>query len=93
MTTRTTNATVTFRNAFHLLAFDAPQPAGTYRLVMDDEEIIGLTFLALRRIATVLQTPAIGSNSARVEHTLIDQADLTDALARDQRLIMGEPSR
>ena len=49
MSVRTTETTVTFKHPFTLPSFDGPQPAGTYRLVMDEEEILGLSFLAFRR--------------------------------------------
>jgi len=40
MSVRTTETTVTFKHPFALPSFDGPQPAGTYRLVMDEEEIL-----------------------------------------------------
>jgi hypothetical protein len=45
MAVRTTETTVTFRHPFTLTSLDGPQPAGTYRLVTDEEEILGLSFL------------------------------------------------
>jgi hypothetical protein len=61
MNIRTTETTITFQQPFMLQAFDCKQPAGTYRLVIDEEEIIGLSFLAYQRTATLLHTPALAS--------------------------------
>jgi hypothetical protein len=59
MADRTTETTVTFKHPFSLTSLDSRQPAGTYRLVMDEEEILGLSFLAFRRTATMLHIPAL----------------------------------
>ena len=58
MSTRTTETTVTFRRSFTLLSLDGAQPAGTYRLVTEEEQIPGLSFTAFRRTATLLHLPA-----------------------------------
>jgi hypothetical protein len=58
MSERTTETTVTFKHPFMLGSFDSIQPAGTYRLVIDEEEILGLSFAAYRRTSTVLHVPA-----------------------------------
>jgi hypothetical protein len=42
---RTIETMVTFRHPFGLAAMEATQPAGTYRLVTEDEEIPGLSSL------------------------------------------------
>ena len=39
MSTRTTETTVTFRRSFTLLALEGAQPAGTYRLVTEEEQV------------------------------------------------------
>lgn len=86
MTIRITETTVSFRHPFMLAPFDRPQPAGTYRLVIDEEEIQGLSFLAYRRTATMLHTPAI-SSAVTGSHQVfrIDQAELATALESDAR--------
>ena len=40
MPMRTTETTVTFKHPFILPEFEGPQPAGAYRLVTDEEEIL-----------------------------------------------------
>ena len=85
MSDRTTETSVTFRNAFKLTSFDTEQPAGTYRLVMDEEEVLGLSFLAYRRTATMLHTPSI---AAAGTHRVfpVDPAELASALEADARV-------
>ena len=59
MNTRTSESLVTFHRAFTLRGVDSPQPPGTYRVVVDEAEIHGLSFLAFQRTATMLHTPAV----------------------------------
>jgi hypothetical protein len=86
MAIRTKETTVTFSHPFQLSAFDHLMPAGTYRLVTDEEEILGLSFLAYQRTATTLHTPSISTSQAFSESVSISQADLDAALVRDAQL-------
>jgi hypothetical protein len=83
MNIRTTETTVTFQHPFFLWAFDGKQPAGTYRLVIDDEEIIGLSFLAFQRVATTLYTPALAAAGGKRQVFSIDPAELETACRAD----------
>jgi hypothetical protein len=83
MTVRTTETRVTFQNSFMLRTFEARQPPGTYRLVTDDEEIFGISFLAYRRTATMLHTPAISVQSTRRQVIEVDPEELAAALEAD----------
>lgn len=89
MAVRTTETTVTFRRPFTLAPVECPQPAGTYRLVTDDEEILGLSFLAFRRTATMLHVPAISPATSifvRPNQVFsVDTAELAAALEADAR--------
>jgi hypothetical protein len=85
MTVRTRESTVTFRHPFTLSAFDRPQPPGTYRLVTDEEEILGLSFLAYRQTAAMLHTPAISVPGSLHQVFVIDFEELTRALDEDAR--------
>ena len=83
MAVRTTETTVTFKRPFTLPSVDSPQPGGTYRLVMDEEEILGLSFLAFRRTATILHIPAI-SISARPNQVFpVSSMELAAAMEAD----------
>ena len=79
MTVRTTESTVTFAHPFVLASHDAPLPAGTYRLTTDEEEIIGLSFLAFRRTATLLHLPAIAATTAARQMVMV-APDVLDAM-------------
>ncbi len=84
MNIRSTESMVTFHRPFRLTAFDGAQPAGTYRLVVDEEEIIGLSFVAYRRTATMLHLPAVADQTPSRQSLLVDHAELSAALEKDQ---------
>jgi hypothetical protein len=84
MFARTRDGTVTFKHPFTLPSVDGLQPAGTYRLVTDEEEILGLSFLAFRRTATMLHTPAISVVGGSEQVFEITPAELEDALVADK---------
>ncbi len=83
MPIRSIETTVTFKRPFTLPDLERPQPAGTYRLVTDEEEISGLSFLAFRRIATMLRLPSLAASGGSEQLISIDAGDLADALKAD----------
>jgi hypothetical protein len=83
MPVRTTETTVTFRRPFTLPEFERPQPAGTYRLVTDEEEISGLSFVAFRRVGTMLRLPSVAMSGRPEQMISIDAKDLAAALTAD----------
>ncbi|MFL1873734.1 hypothetical protein ACIKT0_00650 [Hansschlegelia beijingensis] len=89
MADRTLETTVTFQRPFTLKALDGPQPPGTYRLVVDEAEILGVSILAYHRVATLLQTPALATRSRTVQSHLVDPADLEAALEADKKAVAG----
>lgn len=86
MSTRTTDTTVTFGHPFRLHALEHPLPAGTYKVVIDEEEIPGLSFLAWRRTATMLHTPAVTDQGTTGQVLPVEQAELADVLEKDRHL-------
>lgn len=82
---RSTESVVTFRRPFTLPSVGVPQPAGSYRLVVDEMEIDGLSFMAYRRVATMLHLPAIGTNAARQQVYVIEPHELEAAMMADAR--------
>ena len=82
---RTTETTVTFRHPFMMGGLDGPQPAGTYRLVVEEEDIPDLTFLAYRRTATMLHIPAVGVSSHSEQVFFVSSAELAAALKADEQ--------
>lgn len=85
MAARTLETTVTFAHPFRITALDETLPAGSYRLVSDEEEILGLSFLAFRRTATSLHLPAIADTTADQRVVAVDPAELEVLLAADAR--------
>jgi hypothetical protein len=83
---RTHETTVTFQHPFMLSAFERPQPEGTYRLIVEEVEIPGLSFLAYRRSTTTLCLPALGVVGHTHEMHQVDAAELAQALEADRLL-------
>lgn len=69
---------VTFNHPFRIRGIDRLLSAGDYEVVTDDETIDGLSFAALRRVATMIMVPASGSRLA-MEMISIGSVDLADA--------------
>jgi hypothetical protein len=82
---RTTETTITFRRPFTLSALDKAQPAGTYRVVTEEEEIDGLSFVAFRRTATLLHLPALATASATRQVVTVDPSEWTAIVEADGR--------
>lgn len=76
---------VKFSHPFRLTALDTEQPAGTYRVVADEDEIPGLSFPAYRRSATMLHIPAVEISPLAKQVISIDQNELDEILAADAR--------
>jgi hypothetical protein len=86
MTVRTSRKTVTFTRPFSLTGIDEVQPAGSYTVETDEEELPGLSFPAYRRVATLilLRSRAWGR---LVEETVdIDPLELQAAQEKDAGL-------
>lgn len=92
MPDRSRESTVTFSHPFMLTSFDAEQPAGTYCLVIDEEEIQGLSFPAYRRTSMVLHVPASSSASSNRAAYSVDPQELEAALEADARISRRDPS-
>jgi hypothetical protein len=82
---RTTETTITFRRPFTLSALDKAQPAGTYRLVTEEEEIPGLSFVAFRRTATLLHLPALSATSDTHQVVSVDPVEWAAIVEADGR--------
>ena len=74
---------VTFARPFTLKSGDAALPAGTYRLVTEEEEILGLSFPAYRRTATMLHTPAVAIRAGPRQAFPVEPEELEAALEAD----------
>ena len=85
MAGRSTETTITFKHPFSLTPIEGQQPPGRYRLVTDEEEIPGLSFLAFRRSATLLHLPAL-STTGQAQLIAVDPAELEATLEADLHL-------
>ncbi|CDL00383.1 conserved protein of unknown function [Magnetospirillum gryphiswaldense MSR-1 v2] len=81
---RSTESEITFRRPFTLRAVGTALPAGTYRLIVDEEMLQGLSFPAWRRVATMLFTPALGQEGGPQQIFTVDGDELDAALQADQ---------
>jgi hypothetical protein len=92
VTTRSREETVMFHAAFVLKGVDRTLPAGSYRVVTDEELIESLSFPVYRRVSTVIFVPAELHRSA-MEMVAIEPADLRAAQERDgDGARVGEPN-
>ena len=80
---RSTREAVTFYHPFTLRGLDGRQPAGTYMVVTEEEQIPGLSFVAWKRVMTVMYLPAIGLDRAKEQAVSIDPQDLAAAVKAD----------
>lgn len=85
MSIRTTETLATFRHPFKLSCFETLQPPGTYVVATEEEQIVGLSFSAYRRISTTLYTPDRSSNSGTRQAYSVDPDELQRALDGDRR--------
>jgi hypothetical protein len=83
---RTTETMVTFRHPFVLAALEAAQPAGTYRVVTEEEQIPGLSFTAFRRTATMLHLPALSTTGGTHQVVELDPAEWAALVLADERV-------
>ena len=87
MAKRTSTKTVTFMRPFVLAGFNEVLPAGSYCVETDEEPVEGISFVAYRRILTLLHLPAKSGNPGLTRTLTIDPNELEDALKRDQMLV------
>jgi hypothetical protein len=83
MSLRTTSKTISFARPFSLDGLDETQPAGSYTVQTDEEPIEGLSFLAYRRVATVIFLPLTHGGAGSFQAIPVAPDALDAALARD----------
>jgi hypothetical protein len=85
MTARSRSKDMVFNRPFLLKGIDRTLPAGSYRVVTDEELIDGISFPVYRRVATMIFVPAPTHGTSSIEMVTIDPLDLQAALDRDSR--------
>jgi len=83
MTIRTTSKTVVFHYPFMLSGLEALQPAGTYQVETDEEQMEDVSFLAFHRIATLIHLHPTREQPGITQTMTVDPNELEQALARD----------
>jgi hypothetical protein len=83
MSLRTTSKTISFARPFSLDGLDETQLAGSYTVQTDEEPIEGLSFLAYRRVATVIFLPLTHGGAGSFQAIPVAPDALDAALARD----------
>jgi len=83
MIARSLSKEVVFDRPFLLPGVDRTLPAGSYRVVTDEELIEGISFPVYRRVATMIFVPASTHWISSIEMVTIDPLDLQAALDRD----------
>ena len=82
---RTIETEITFAHPFVLSSLVAPLEAGTYRLIVDEEEVEGISFSAFRRTCTQLEIPAIATAIGTRQRLRVSSQEIETALAKDAR--------
>ena len=81
MATRTTTSRVTFFRPFKLAGMERVQPAGSYVIETDSEQLDGLSFAAFRRAQTYILVPGEAGSAILSETVGISAAELQIVLA------------
>ncbi|WP_454915597.1 hypothetical protein [Xanthobacter sediminis] len=85
MNIRTRDMMVTFDHPFRMSGVDDTLPAGTYHVAIDEEQLLGRSFIAYRAMATMLYTPAVSACGGTSTCLSIDPAELDAAVLRDRQ--------
>lgn len=78
---RQTRSIVIFPQSFTLSGYPDALPAGSYEILVEEELLEGISFLAYRRTATWLMVQGTGAMAGRSEQRPITETDLAPALA------------
>lgn len=90
MTIRTSSKAITFRRPFTVRGVDEIFPAGTYTVETDEEQVEGISFVAYRRIASLLHLPGKQGSAVTGRMLPVEPGDIDAALRRDQAPVEPE---
>lgn len=85
MVERLTLTSVVFAFPFVLGGVDEEHPAGVYEVETVEEQIDGLSFIAYRRLSTMIALRSGGRSMHVRQFFAIDPADLAAAIERDAK--------
>jgi hypothetical protein len=86
MLSRTSESIVTFHHSFSIGNTISNHPAGSFRVVKEEELIEGLSFAAYRAVFISLQMPAIGAPGTTQQFIAVSDHDLDAALDADSQM-------
>ncbi|WP_460087695.1 hypothetical protein [Roseibium sp. LAB1] len=86
MFVRSTRSIVKFYHPFNLNGDPECLPAGEYEVVVEEELLEGLSFLAYRKTATYLVVVGRGLNAGETAMREISENSLESLIGRDRRL-------
>lgn len=92
MNERVVRKNVTFAHAFQLAGVRGDQPPGVYQVETVEEQLLGLSFVAYRRLSTTIELHVDQRASASRQLTTIDPTDLVAALEQDERTSNAQSS-
>jgi hypothetical protein len=84
MTIRTSKSTVTFGRPFALKGVDEVLPAGVYTVETEETSLETMSFLAWRRVSTLLHLHAKPGSAVVGRLLVVDPNELDAALERDR---------
>ncbi|UWQ79048.1 hypothetical protein K3725_17340 [Leisingera sp. S132] len=82
MDTRSSRLMVTYSHPFSLAGYPDKLPAGAYEIIVEEELLQGLSFVAYRTAAIYLLIHGRGGQAGRTELRMITQSDLETAQSR-----------
>lgn len=86
MTERQVDSEITFAHPFFLDSLVGSLDAGTYRLIVDEEEIPGLSFVAYRTVSAHLEIPAINQHAVSRQYLQVSISEIEALLLKDRRI-------
>ena len=90
MLSKTSESIVTFHHPFSIGNAISDHPAGSFRVVKEEELIEGLSFTAYRAVSICLQMPAIGALGAAQHFVDVSGHDLDVALDADSQMLSSD---
>jgi len=90
MLNRTSESIVTFHHTFSIGTTISDHPAGSFRVVKEEELIEGLSFAAYHAVSISVEMPAIGAPGTTRQFVAVSGRDLDAALDADSRILSSE---
>ncbi|MEM9761501.1 MAG: hypothetical protein AAF968_03150 [Pseudomonadota bacterium] len=86
MLTRSSSVIMTFPRPFTLSGYTDELPAGDYEVQVEEELLLGLSFVAYRRTGTYIVVRGTGHRANQREFRQVDPAELDAAIDRHRQM-------